>query len=278
MEALHSRDGYITLEEYQILGRKRAPSFSADRETIYDLFLAYQRVKRNMRMFDEADLVHDIHRRLQDYVPEWSIHEIYVDETQDFTQAELSVIIRCCRNPNRLFFTGDTAQSIMRGIAFRFNDLKSLFYYMNESYKAVGQQDQVRVPDRVYQLTHNYRSHAGILNLASSVIDLLLHFFPESFDRMERDQGLFNGPKPVLLDLCSFTDLAVILRGHKRETSPIEFGAHQVVLVPSEEVRDSLPEELKLALVMTIYEAKGLEFDDVLLYNFFKESQVRKDI
>ena len=166
----------------------------------------------------------------------------------------------------------------MRGIAFRFNDLKSLFYYMNESYKAVGQQDQVRVPDRVYQLTHNYRSHAGILNLASSVIDLLLHFFPESFDRMERDQGLFNGPKPVLLDLCSFTDLAVILRGHKRETSPIEFGAHQVVLVPSEEVRDSLPEELKLALVMTIYEAKGLEFDDVLLYNFFKESQVRKDI
>ena len=276
VEALHSRDGYITLEEYQILGRKRAPSFSADRETIYDLFLAYQRVKRSKGMFDEADLVHNIHRRLQDYVPEWSIHEIYVDETQDFTQAELSVIIRCCRDPNRLFFTGDTAQSIMRGIAFRFNDLKSLFYYMKESYKAVGQQDQVRVPDRVYQLTHNYRSHAGILNLASSVIDLLLHFFPESFDRMERDQGLFNGPKPVLLDSCSFTDLAVILRGHKRKTSPIEFGAHQVVLVPSEEVRDSLPEELKLALVMTIYESKGLEFDDVLLYNFFKESQVRK--
>ena len=276
VEALHSRDGYITLEEYQHLGRKRAPSFSADRETVYDLFLAYQRVKRSMRMFDEADLVHDIYRRLQDYVPEWSIHEMYVDETQDFTQAELSVIIRCCRDPNRLFFTGDTAQSIMRGIAFRFNDLKSLFYYMKESYKAVGQQDQVRVPDRVYQLTHNYRSHAGILNLASSVIDLLLHFFPESFDRMERDQGLFNGPKPVLLDSCSFTDLAVILRGHKRKTSPIEFGAHQVVLVPSEEVRDSLPEELKLALVMTIYEAKGLEFDDVLLYNFFKESQVRK--
>ena len=258
VEALHSRDGYITLEEYQFLGRKRAPTFSADRETIYNLFLAYQRVKRNMRMFDEADLVHDIHRRLQDYVPEWSIHEIYVDETQDFTQAELSVIIRCCRDPNRLFFTGDTAQSIMRGIAFRFNDLKSLFYYMKESHKAVGQQNQVRVPDRVYQLTHNYRSHAGILNLASSVIDLLLHFFPESFDRMERDQGLSNGPKPVLLDSCSFTDLALILRGHKRQTSPIEFGAHQVVLVPSEEVRDSLPEELKQAIVMTIYEAKGI--------------------
>ena len=276
VEALHSVDGYITVEEYQALGRKRAPSFSADREIVYELFLAYQRIKRWKGMFDEADLVYHIYHRLLGTVPEWSIHEIYVDETQDFTQAELSVIILCCRNPNKLFFTGDTAQSIMRGVAFRFNDLKSLFYYMKESYRAVGQESEVHVPDRVYQLTHNYRSHAGILNLASSVIDLLLHFFPESFDRMERDQGLFHGPKPVLLESCSFGDLAVILRGHKRKTSPIEFGAHQVVLVASDEVRDSLPEELSLALVMTIYEAKGLEFDDVLLYNFFKNSQVSK--
>ena len=278
VEALHSGDGYINLEEYQTLGRKRAPSFSADRVIVYELFQAYQRIKRREGMFDEADLVYHIYCRLQGIVPEWSIHEIYVDETQDFTQAELSVIIRCCRDPNRLFFTGDTAQSIMRGVAFRFNDLRSLFYYMKQSYEAVGQQAQVHVPDRVYQLTHNYRSHTGILNLASSVTDLLLHFFPESFDRMERDQGLFHGPKPVVLESCSFSDLAVILRGYKRKTSPIEFGAHQVVLVASDEARDSLPEELSLALVMTIYEAKGLEFDDVLLYNFFKESQVREHI
>ena len=38
--------------------------------------------------------------------------------------------------------------------------------------------------------------------------------------------------------------------------------------------RESLPEELKVAIVLTIFESKGLEFDDVLLYNFFKDSQV----
>ncbi|CAB4029118.1 TPR and ankyrin repeat-containing 1-like [Paramuricea clavata] len=278
VEALHSDSGYITWEEYQTIGKKRASSFTADRETIYELFLAYKRIKRSEGMFDEADVVHNIYHRLEHHVPAWSIHEIYVDETQDFTQAELSVIIRSCRNPNRLFFTGDTAQSIMRGIAFRFSDLRSLFYYMKESVKSVGQEAEVVVPDRVYELTHNYRSHAGILNLASSVTDLLSHFFPESFDKLARDQGLFEGPKPVLLESCSFSDLAVILRGHKRKTSPIEFGAHQVILVASDEVRDSLPEELRLALVMTIYEAKGLEFDDVLIYNFFKDSQVRLSV
>ena len=275
-EALLTKDGYLTLEKYLELGRKRAPNFSdEDRKIVFELFQIFQRHRSSNRMFDESDLVFNLHCRLQESgAPEWSIHRIYVDETQDFTQAELSLIIRCCRHPNDLFFTGDTAQSIMRGIAFRFSDLKSLFYHANNSRPLETRRGHVHVPDRLYQLIHNYRSHAGILRLASSVVDLLLHFFPESFDRLEKDQGLFDGPKPVILESCSLPDLAMILRGNRRQTSRIEFGAHQVVLVASEEARESIPEELKHGLVMTIYEAKGLEFDDVLIYNFFKDSQV----
>ena len=82
----------------------------------------------------------------------------------------------------------------------------------------------------------------------------------------------------MLLESCSPSDLAIILRGNKRKTTTIEFGAHQVILVASNEARESLPEELSHALVLTIYEAKGLEFDDVLVYNFFKDSQVRKNL
>ena len=275
-EALLSESGVLSLENYESLGRKKAPNFLADRKVVYELFLVYQRVRSSYRMFDEADLVFNIHRRLQTIAaPEWSIHQFYVDETQDFTQAELSLLIRCCRDPNDLFFTGDTAQSIMRGIAFRFNDLKSLFHHAK---KAAGikeeNHDFIRVPKKLYQLTHNYRSHAGILRLASSVVDLLLNYFPESFDRLQKDEGLFEGPKPVLLESCSPTDLALILQGNQRQSSRIEFGAHQVVLVVSNEARETMPDELKQGLVMTIYEAKGLEFDDVLIYNFFKDSQV----
>lgn len=278
IEALHTEQGYLSLEEYSDLGRKRAPNFSADREVVYSLFVVYQNTKCSMGMFDEADVVHNVYTRLQKVqVPEWSVHRFYVDETQDFTQAELSLLIRCSRDPNGLFFTGDTAQSIMRGIAFRFNDLKSLFYYSQQSYQALGFQSGVRVPNRLYQLTHNYRSHAGILRLASSVVDLLLHYFPESFDRLEKDQGLFEGPKPVLLESCSFGDLAMILRGNRRQSSRIEFGAHQVILVASEEARAQMPDELKQGLILTIYESKGLEFDDVLVYNFFKDSQVSEN-
>ena len=275
-EALLSENGELSLEDYESLGKKKAPNFSADRKVVYDLYRVYQRERSSKRMFDEADLVYNIHKRLQLITaPEWSVHQIYVDETQDFTQAELSLLIRCCRSPNELFFTGDTAQSIMRGISFRFNDLKSLFHHARKAAGITDDQNNfITVPKKLYQLTHNYRSHAGILRLASSVVDLLLTYFPDSFDRLQKDKGLFEGPRPVLLESCSPTDLAMILQGNQRQSSRIEFGAHQVVLVASNEAREALPDELSQGLVMTIYEAKGLEFDDVLIYNFFKDSQV----
>ena len=277
-EALVTEKGFLSLEDYEFLGRKKAQNFSADRKVVYGLFVVYQQQRLRDRMFDEADLVFNIHRRLQSNpVPEWSIHQFYVDETQDFTQAELSLLIRCCRSPNELFFTGDTAQSIMRGIAFRFEDLKTLFHHAKKAVAIKeGHHNVIRVPKKLYQLTHNYRSHAGILRLASSVVDLLLHYFPNSFDPLQKDEGLFEGPNPVLLEACSPTDLALILQGNQRQSSRIEFGAHQVVLVVSNEAREAMPDELKQGLVMTIYEAKGLEFDDVLIYNFFKDSQVRE--
>ncbi|XP_070564881.1 TPR and ankyrin repeat-containing protein 1-like isoform X1 [Ptychodera flava] len=278
IEALHTVNGHLSLEQYEELGRKRAPNFTADRREIYKLFEKYKGTKRQRGLFDESDLVFSVYHRLKKVEsPDWCIHQFYVDETQDFTQAELSLLIRCCSNPNALFLTGDTAQSIMRGVAFRFDDLKTLFHYASKSMKAVGKTSSVTVPKRVYQLTHNYRSHAGILDLATSVVDLMIEFFPESFDRLQRDQGLFDGPQPVLLESCSFSDLALLLRGNKRKTSEIEFGAHQVILVANEEAKAALPKELSLGLVLTIYESKGLEFDDVLLYNFFKDSPAQKE-
>ena len=85
---------------------------------------------------------------------------------------------------------------------------------------------------------------------------------------------MFSGPTPVVLESCETDDLALLLSSNEREASAIEFGAHQVILVQSKEAKDNLPSILKGAIVLTIFEAKGLEFDDVLLYNFFADSMV----
>jgi hypothetical protein len=58
-------------------------------------------------MFDETDVVFDIFRRLDglDSCP-ITLHQVYVDEAQDFTQAELFLLITLCRDPNNMFLTG----------------------------------------------------------------------------------------------------------------------------------------------------------------------------
>ena len=56
-----------------------------------------------------------------------------------------------------------------------------------------------------------------------------------------------------------------------RMSSSFEFGAHQVQTV---EVKRSLPEVLCAGIVLTVYEAKSLEFNVVYLYNFFTDSSV----
>ncbi|XP_037703012.1 TPR and ankyrin repeat-containing protein 1 [Choloepus didactylus] len=275
-EALSCPHGRLTEEAYKKLGRKRSPNFKEDRSEIYSLFCLYQQIRSQKGYFDEEDVLYNLSRRLSKLrVLPWSIHELYGDEIQDFTQAELALLMKCINDPNAMFLTGDTAQSIMKGVAFRFSDLRSLFHYASRN--AIDKQSAIRKPKKIHQLYQNYRSHSGILNLASGVVDLLQFYFPESFDRLPRDSGLFGGPKPTVLESCSVSDLAILLRGNKRKTQPIEFGAHQVILVANDMAKEKIPEELGLALVLTIYEAKGLEFDDVLLYNFFTDSEAYKE-
>ena len=48
-----------------------------------------------------------------------------------------------------LLLPGDTAQSIMRGIAFRFSDLRSLFYHAKQSMQAMGKTSAIEVPKQV---------------------------------------------------------------------------------------------------------------------------------
>ena len=275
-EAFLNESGFLTKDQYVQIGKKRAPNFNGDREVIYSLFLAYRKKMSSLNYFDEMDVCFNVFKRLrgQPY-PIWGFHEIYVDETQDFTQSELLLLLKCSLNPNAMFFTGDTAQSIMKGVAFRFCDLQSLFVAAKQEFERNEVMSPVMVPKQVHQLTHNYRSHSGILQLASSVVKLLEIFFPDSFDRLKPDVGLFEGPKPVILNADDFEQLALLLQGTKRKTtSSIDFGAHQAVLVQSEESKRLLPPELRHGIVLSIYEAKGLEFDDVLLFNFFKDSPV----
>jgi hypothetical protein len=272
MDSVDRRNGRLTLEEYQKLGAKRSPNFTGDqRSEVYDLFLKYESKMAALNAFNVCDLVRHIYRGIKEmggYRGE-RIHSTFVDEVQDFTKAEMKLIMSVSAMPNGFFLTGDTAQTIARGLSFRFSDLRSVFHLAAQS-STTG----ANAPKEIYKLVNNYRTHSGVLNLANAAVELIEHHFPLAIDKLEHDKGLFEGPKPRIMGKSRFEDLCLLLLGSNLTSGEIEFGAQQVIIVRTEDSKRQLPEELKCSgLVCTVMESKGLEFDDVLLRNFFTDSE-----
>ena len=76
---------------------------------------ADQALKVSWNCWDIGDLVAHIYRQVKG--DRWAgppIHAILADEVQDFSQAECALMIEISADTNRLFFSGDTAQTISR--------------------------------------------------------------------------------------------------------------------------------------------------------------------
>ncbi|XP_072988634.1 uncharacterized protein [Typha latifolia] len=139
------------------------------------------------------------------------------------------------------------------------------------------QEKKFRITD-IFQLTRNFRTHCGILNLAQSIMDLLYNFFPLYVDKMFPETSSIYGEAPILLESSSDENAIITIFGEsKAEHGNLNgFGAEQVILVRDDCAKRQILELIgKQALVLTIVECKGLEFQDVLLYNFFGASPLK---
>lgn len=93
---------------------------------IFDIFGRYERWKRDIGAYDFMDVVNYVlnHIRFYGYsgVP---IHYLMIDEVQDLTHAAILLFMKITNMG--LFFSGDTAQTIAKGVGMRFSDLRNLF-------------------------------------------------------------------------------------------------------------------------------------------------------
>lgn len=239
---------------------------------IFDIFLQYERKKMERGEFDLADLVIDIHNRLK--VSRYdgdNMDFVYIDEVQDLSMRQVALFKYLCKNVAEGFvFSGDTAQTIARGIDFRFQDIKFLFYKEfllgSGNDGAYGKIEKGKIAD-VFQLSQNFRTHAGILNLAQSVINLLYHFFPLSIDTLRPETSLIDGQVPVLLESVNGKDafISIFKNGGNDGRKIIGFGADQVILVRDDLARNEIVDYVgNQALILTIMESKGLEFQVIM--------------
>ncbi|KAI4357248.1 hypothetical protein L6164_001209 [Bauhinia variegata] len=278
------REGRLSREEYLNLSEKRTSGLNRPkREMIYDIYQNYEKMKMKKGEFDLADLVIDIHRRLRNNKYHGDeIHYVYIDEVQDLTMSEIALFKYICQNVEEGFvFSGDTAQTIARGIDFRFQDIRSLFYkkFVLESKSSIHNErkEKGQISD-ILLLTKNFRTHDGVLKLSQSIVELLFRFFPHSLDVLKPETSLIDGEAPVVLESGNSEDAIVTIFGNSGSMGGkiVGFGAEQVILVRDDCARNEISNYVgKHALVLTILECKGLEFQDVLLYNFFGSSPLK---
>ena len=63
-----------------------------------------------------------------------------------------------------------------------------------------GAHVEKRAQPESFHLAVNYRSHAGIVNCAHSVIQLITEFWPHAIDRLAPERGSVQGKKPLFLN------------------------------------------------------------------------------
>ncbi|CAK9326802.1 unnamed protein product [Citrullus colocynthis] len=89
-----------------------------------------EKMKNAKGEYDLADLVIDLHHRLE--VIQYTGDEmdfVCVDEVEALTMLQITLLKYLCRNVNSGFvFSTNTAQTIAKGIDFRFQDIRFLFY------------------------------------------------------------------------------------------------------------------------------------------------------
>ncbi|KAF9818499.1 hypothetical protein IEO21_02737 [Rhodonia placenta] len=271
---LNGANTYLSQEQYFDLSYRSQGTFTNQRETVYMLFQVYCKMKRERGDYDAADRTHAILKRLRKGVPGQLVDFVYIDEAQDNLLIDALVLRTICSNPDTgLFWAGDTAQTISMGSAFRFDDLKAFLYRIEV--RCGRPRKRLQPQPHLFQLAVNYRSHAGIINCAHSIIELITQFWPHAIDKLAPERGIIEGLKPVFF--TSWDDDSVryeqFLFG--KSGSHVDFGASQCIIVRDDAARKRLRAQVgKIGIIFTVYESKGLEFDDVLLYNFFADATI----
>ncbi|KAJ5375537.1 DNA helicase UvrD-like C-terminal, partial [Penicillium concentricum] len=266
--------------EYVKKNAKASPAFTseAEREKVFGAFERYEKQKKLRKDIDELDRVSALLKSLRDNKVlaeqiQRCFEEIYVDEIQDLRCLDIVLLLGCLSDARGIHLAGDTAQCISKDSVFRFPEIKALFYEHYEVIASQLTQPSFAKPIQ-FSLAKNYRSHQGILSFASWVMQLLWHGFPETIDKLDPEIGQIGGPKPVIFAGFDSSILSAKMIGLVKLNDKVaDFGAEQVILVRDDASKDKLQTQIgEIALVLTILESKGMEFDDVLVYDFFGSS------
>ncbi|CAK59284.1 unnamed protein product (macronuclear) [Paramecium tetraurelia] len=260
---------HLIREDYQNYYLRLRCDQDGNRQKVFNAFLIYEKLKSKYGYYDILDLINHINFQ-QVYCHDniEYMHYIILDELQDVPKALLILLNRMTQV--QLFLAGDNAQNIVKGVGIKFQDI------VNCLEKEISLKSSINLPQTsLIQLSYNFRSTNQILQLGNTIVNALELFFPKYLDFLQKEKSNKQGPKPIVIQSIQTQDLLnYLFKEYQNKQSNVEFGSNSVIIVKDQESKLKIPIELQNLIILTIYEAKGLEFDDVILFNFFADACV----
>ena len=245
---------YLSREDYLALGVKQSIFLAPEREMVYNLFEKYLNWLRENNYYDINILSH---RWMNHCNPGYDF--IVVDEVQDFTNIQLHIILKSLKKQANFMLCGDSNQVVYPNF-FSWSHLKSMFY-------------QNDVKSNEIKILHvNYRNSQTISGLAN----LLLKIKNARFGSIDKESNyLINTVSETKGEVVFIENKGNAISDLGRKTS---LSVKYAILVLRNEDKAKAKTLFQSPLLFSVQESKGLEYENIILYNFISENAAEYNI
>ncbi|HMQ46599.1 MAG TPA: AAA family ATPase [Saprospiraceae bacterium] len=238
---------YLTRQRYIELGVKQSIFLKEERSSVYDLFEKYLDFLKEQTYYDSNIIAYQY---LEKVSPKYDF--IVIDEVQDITNIQLLLILKALKTPGNFILSGDSNQ-IVHPNFFSWSKIKSLFF----------QEDLQGSALRI--LKTNYRNSWNVTRLSND----LLKIKNARFGSIDKESTyLIQTVAEAKGEIFFFEDDDKVKKELNKRT---EGSAKFAILVMDKAHKAQVGQYFKTPLIFTVQEAKGLEYDNIILINFISE-------
>lgn len=241
--------GALTEGQYQGLGVRQSlyPAGEA-RAAVHDLFEKYRAWLKEEKLFDLNLVSHAWRAKAE---PRYDF--VVVDEVQDFTNAQLALILDTLKTRHHFLLCGDSHQ-IVHPNFFSWASVRALFWSAAEAAEDTSAAREVSV------LKTNFRNTEAVTALANR----LLKIKQARFGSVDRESNF------LVRCASSAAGEAQLLKGDDKAlralNSASRASVRYAVIVLRDEDKPSARAHFATPLVFSVHEAKGLEYPNVILF------------
>lgn len=237
--------GPLSEEEYRALGVRQSMYPPEQRASVYQMFAKYRAWLAESGLYDPSLLAHAYRSRVS---PRYDA--VVVDEIQDLTNAELALVLAMLKDPRAFLLCGD-ANQIVHPNFFSWSKVKSLFY----------SEETAALEAPIHVLDANYRSSKTVCALANA----LLKIKNARFGSVDKESTALVRPVADIEGrVAGLVKKDAVLRALDAQTRS---SARVAVIVLSDEQKAEAKRRFSTPLVFSVHEAKGLEYDTVILFD-----------